>query len=225
MTGKFIPLALLAITLPTLAVGAEDPDEDWLNQPDPEAVHRSINEGKLVFLPKHPKKPVHHHHNTIVITPASLDTGWVKLIQCHENMDKFPRAQVVYNRKRIRNLRITAFRHIGRAWVEKASVQLQEVKKGAVLCVQADSLALIKQPDGSFMLRNGPFMRRFLDGYFPMRVSIDIKLPAGIVFASIKPAIQPGFRVIHHPRAIHIDAWFEGRLFTRVRLRYSKDSK
>ena len=225
MTGKSALLGLLAAVLPALATSASDPDEDWLNQPDPEAVHRSINEGKLVFMPKPPKKSVHHHHNTIVITPDSLDSGWVKLIQCHENMDKFPRAQVVYNKKRIKNLRITAFRHIGRAWVEKASVQLEDVRKGAVLCVQADSLALIKQADGRFMLRNGPFMRRFLDGYFPMRVSIDIKLPAGVRFAGIKPAVQPGFRVIHNQRAIHIDAWFEGRLFTRVWLRYSKDSK
>jgi len=193
-------------------------EEDWFVD-DTDAIIDAINEGELNFLDTPPDKPVHHHHNTFIILESSIETGWIKLLQCHENLDKFPRSQIVYNKGRIRHLRITQQKNIGHARVEDNTVQLTDVKNDARLCIEAESRALIAQKDGTFVLQNGPFMRKLLDGYFPMRVSIDIKLPANLSFIAIEPVEQKGFRVIKGEQSLHLDAWFEGRLVTRIRFK------
>lgn len=193
-------------------------EEDWFVE-DPDAIYDAINEGELTFLDKPPEIPVHHHHNTIIVLKSSIETGWVKLLQCHNNLDIFPRLQIVYNKDKIRDLRITRQKNIGEARVEGHTVQLTDVNSNARLCVEAESRALIAQKDGTFVLQNGPFMRKFLDGYFPMRVSIDIKLPANLSFIAIEPGEKNGFRVIKGKQSLHLDAWFEGRLVTRIRFK------
>ncbi len=197
-------------------------EEDWFVD-DTDAIIDAINEGELNFLDTPPDKPVHHHHNTFIILKSSIETGWIKLVQCHENLDKFPRAQIVYNKGRIRHLRITRQKNIGHARVEDNTVQLTDVKNDARLCIEAESRALIAQKDGTFVLQNGPFMRKLLDGYFPMRVSIDIKFPANLSFIAIEPVEQKGFRVIKGKQSLHLDAWFEGRLVTRIRFKRVAD--
>ena len=193
-------------------------EEDWFVE-HPYAIYDAINEGELTFLDKPPETPVHHHHNTIIVLKSSIETGWVKLLQCHDNLDIFPRLQIVYNKDKIRDLRITRQKNIGEARVEGHTVQLTDVNSNARLCVEAESHALIAQQDGTFVLQNGPFMRKFLDGYFPMRVSIDIKLPANLSIVVIEPVEQKGFRVSKGKQTLHLDAWFEGRLVTRIRFK------
>ena len=124
----------------------------------------------------------------------------------------------LYHRKRVRNIKITKAVNIGKAWVERNSVQLRDVKKNAQLCVEADSKALSRNADGSYTLKNGPFMRRFLDGFFPMRVSMDLQLPKTVKFLSIHPQQQHGFRVNSSIKGVHFDAWFEGKLNTKIKL-------
>jgi hypothetical protein len=199
-------------------------EEDWFVD-DTDAIIDAINEGELNFLDTPPDKPVHHHHNTFIILESSIETGWIKLVQCHENLDQFPRAQIVYNKGKIRHLRITRQKNIGHARVEDNTVQLTDVKNDARLCIEAESRALIAQKDGTFVLQNGPFMRKLLDGYFPMRVSIDIKLPANLRFIDIEPAEQKGFRVTRGEQSLHLDAWFEGRLVTRIRFKRVPETK
>jgi len=193
-------------------------DDSWLKD-DPREIFDAINEGELSFLQKPPLKQVHHHHNTLIILPDSIATGWVKLEQCHENLDRFPSAQIVYNKDKVRNIKLTAFENIGHAWVEGSSVQLTNIKADARLCMEAESRALIAQDDGTFIMKSGPFMRKFLDGYFPMRVSMNIKLPQGMSFVSIEPAEQKGFRVNKDKVGVNFDAWFEGRLTTKIHLK------
>lgn len=193
------------------------------DKPDPWSSNQDINEGKLVFLEKPPAKPVHHHQNDFTIMRSSLDDGWIGILQCHRNLDYFPRTQILYNADRIRKLKIISTRGIGKAWLAGPSVQLLKVSKYASICVEAETRALQNLGGGRYILINGPFMRRFMDGFFPMRVSINIHLPRGLAFAGISPTPQKGFRVRHTSKSIHIDTWFEGRLFTRVSLRYSKN--
>jgi len=193
-------------------------EEDWFVE-HPDAIYDAINEGELTFLDKPPDTPAHHHHNTIIVLKSSIETGWVKLLQCHDNLDIFPRLQIVYNKDKIRDLRITKQKNIGEARVEGHTVQLTDVNSNARLCVEAESRALIAQQDGTLVLQNGPFMRKFLDGYFPMHVSIDIKLPANLSFIAIEPGEQKGFKVIKGNQSLHLDAWFEGRLVTRIRFK------
>ncbi|MBI4757298.1 MAG: alpha/beta hydrolase [Betaproteobacteria bacterium] len=182
----------------------------------PSAAH--VNEGQLHFLSELPNKPVHHHRNEIVITDASLDDGWVQLRQCHEHLDPVPNSQVVFNRDRTRDLRIEQAEGIGRAWIEGHTVQLRDTGHAARLCVTAASRALARLPDGAFNLRNGPFLRRFLDGYFPMRVSQIVRVEtARLRFRDATPAPQAGFRVWRQGMDVHYEAQFEGRLITILR--------
>ena len=213
---------LLLVSIFATSVARSQTDKNWETywpDDDTDKIIDAINEGELNFLDKPPDKPVYHSQNTFIVLKSSIETGWIKLVQCHENLDKFPRVQIVYNRDRIRHLRITQQKNIGRAWVEDNTVQLTDVKSNARLCVQAESQALIAQKDGTFILQNGPFMRKFLDGYFPMRVSIDIKFPTNLSFIAIEPVEQKGFRVIQGKQSLHLDAWFEGRLVTRIRFK------
>jgi hypothetical protein len=220
MRSSIFPIifGLCLLPVPALAEMSEAEIEKWLNNDTDELPTDKINEGKLRFLPKPPVKKVHHHHNTMIVYKDSMKNGWVKMLQCHRHLDKFPRAQVLYHKKRVRNIRITKVVNIGKAWVKKNSVQLTNVKKNAQLCVEADSKALVKNADGSFTLKNGPFMRRFLDGFFPMRVSMDLQLPKNLKFISIHPQKQHGFRVNSSVKGVHFDAWFEGKLNTKIKL-------
>ena len=218
----FVSMAvLLLLSLFASAVASSRADIDWETYwpGDDDEVIDAINEGELNFLDKPPDKPVHHHHNTFIIQQNSIETGWIKLLQCHENLDTFGLAQIVYNEGRIRNLRITEHNNIVEARVEGHTVQLTDVKNHARLCIEAESRALIAQDDGSFVLQNGPFMRKFLDGYFPMRVSIDIQWPANLSFVAIEPVEQQGFTVTTGKQNLQLDTWFEGRLITRIRFK------
>ena len=187
-------------------------DDDWFGIEE-------VNEGELEFLAEPPAELVHHHENVMTLGPTSLEDGWVRLDQCHRNIDKVGRAQIIFRAERIRNLRITESTNIGSVWVEDASVQLSDIGEDSMLCLSAESFALSANGDGSYEIDNGPFMRRFLDGYYPMRVSQKIMLAdSGLEFFGIHPEIQPGFDVRVTNVSIDFDAWFEGRLLTEVKL-------
>ncbi len=201
---------------------SESEIEAWLNNDTEKLPGSNINEGKLHFLAKPPKKQVHHHHNTLIVHKNSLTDGWVKMQQCHQHLDRFPRAQIVYKKYKIKNLKLISSKNIEKAWVENYTVQLRNVKKGARICIEADTRALLKNKDGSFTLTNGPFMRRFLDGFFPMRVSMDLRFPKTLKFVSISPPQQPGLRLNFNATGVHFDAWFEGKLYTHIRLELTR---
>lgn len=202
---------LLLLLLPVLALADSEEDLFFKSVAD-------VNEGDLTFLHKAPDKPVHHHQNRISIDDASLETGWVHLQQCHLHMDPVPSSQVLYREGFVRNLKVTRADGIGRAWVEGPSVQLENVGPQALLCVQADTRALSEREGNSYFLRNGPYMRRFLDGYYPMQVSLDVHLETQkLHFAGIIPPPQPGLRVTSSPRDVEVEALFEGRLRTEMR--------
>lgn len=211
----------LAIGLATAGARAQDPSreqlEEWFNAP-PEKSAASVNEGELVFLTRLPGKPVHHHQNALVIRETSLDDGWTELTQCHENLDAVPAAQILFHRTRTTGLHIISQSGIVDAWVEGNTVQLRDIFPGAKLCIGAFSQALHDNGDGSYSLRNGPFMRKFLDGYYPMRVSMTVRLEGlALRFEGMLPAAQEGLKVSKNGREVSFDAWFEGRLVTEMR--------
>jgi hypothetical protein len=58
-------------------------------------------------------------------------------------------------------------------------------------------------------------MRRFLDGYYPMRVALNINYPAQrLRLVGQSPVSQEGFRVDRDDQGLQVDATFEGRLIT-----------
>lgn len=194
--------------------------EQWFNDEllTDEERALAVNEGVLEFLSKQPDKAVHFSQNILTISKDSLSTGWVNLVQCHVNLDAVAASQVVYRYKRMRNLVVDSFEKIGKAWVEGKSVQMEDVNKGAKLCIRADVGILYSHKDGSAVLVNGPFHRKFLDGYYPMHVSLEIKYPRALLkYKSISPNAQPGFSVTHSKNTLTVNAWFEGELRTEVR--------
>jgi len=195
--------------------------ERWLesDEPLPPSVStEDVNEGELVFLARPPAKPVHHHFQRLILDARSRQSGWVRMAQCHENLDPVPATQIVFRPGRIRDLEITQVRGIERAWVEGDTVQLENVGRDARLCLRGLSRALTPQPDGGWALVNGPYMRRFLDGYYPMRVTVVIEYgEARLRPVRIRPPGQPGFTVEQAPGRIRLEAWFEGRLQTEIR--------
>lgn len=194
--------------------------ERWFNEDadDDTARALAVNEGPLVFLTQPLVKPVHHSHNTLVIDANSLTSGWVKLTQCHSNLDAVAASEVVYRYQRMRNLRIKSSSGIGRAWIEDNSVQMTDIQHNASLCVSAEVAILYANADHSYTLRNGPFHRKFLDGYYPMHVTLDIHYPdSRLRLAEIDPPPQPGFELSTSPGRLLLNAWFEGELRTVLR--------
>ncbi|MEW5769706.1 MAG: hypothetical protein AB1831_05010 [Pseudomonadota bacterium] len=204
MSSRRLRLACLILSFPALA-WAED-DLFLKSVAD-------VSDGELRFLTRLPDKPVHHHQNRITIDDASLADGWVRLQQCHTHLDVVPSSQVVYREDFVRKLRVTHAEGIGRAWVEGPSVQLADVGHDARLCIEAETRALSARSGDSYFLRNGPYMRRFLDGYYPMRVSLSVHIATPrLRFRSIDPPPQPGFSVTASAGDVDIEATFEGRL-------------
>ena len=209
-------MVLLVMLLNVLVFTDVRADDEW-QFPDDDLESRitGVNEGVLEFLSKPPKQPVHHHKNRIEIIPASLDNGWVKLEQCHTNLDQVGLLEVTYHPNRIRDIYILSFRNIGTIQVQGARVELTEIGPGAIFCLLAESKALIKLNGEGYRLRNGPYMRRFLDGYYPMRVSLEIKYPESLIsLKDYKPLPGESGSIILNPGFIHWDSWFQGRLFT-----------
>ncbi len=190
--------------------------EEWLFD-DSDSLIEEVNEGELVFLQKPLKKLVHHHHNKMLISDASIEDGWVGLDQCHRNLDPVPLAQIVFRKDRVRGLKVSKVSNIDKAWVEGASIQLQGIQPNALLCISAETRSFVYNRDGTFSLHSGPFMRKFLDGYYPMKVTLDVSVKSErLRFFRMIPKKQKGFTISHSDKDVHFDALFEGRLSTEI---------
>lgn len=214
---QLLALAVIVATGLPLALAADvaDPWAEMEAELDLEARVRAVSDGDLRFLEAERVEGKHVHQNRIAIDESSLADGWVGLTQCHEGLDAVPAAQIVFKPGRIRALEVLEATRIGSARVEGDSVQLEDIAPGARLCLRGESRALHRLGEGQVRLRNGPYMRRFLDGYYPMRVVLDISYPAErLVLAGHSPAEQEGFAVQAQPGSLAVDAAFEGRLVT-----------
>jgi len=177
-----------------------------------------INEGELRFLERPPERPPHLHSTHVFITEDSLKSGWVTAKQCHYHLDQVSALQVVFNERRVRRIEILQADNIERAWVQGASVQVTNVGKDAVLCLRSENLAIKRnQAERSYEWHGGPYMRRFLDGFFPMQVKLAIDYPADTIRLE---SIDPGslrFKTVAQPGLIRLDALFEGKLDITIR--------
>jgi hypothetical protein len=153
----------------------------------------------------------------MLISDNSVEDGWVGLEQCHRNLDPVSLAQIVFRQDRVRGLEVSEVSNIDKAWVEGASIQLQGVRRNALLCIRAETRSFVYNGDGTFSLHSGPFMRRFLDGYYPMRVTLDVSVDSKrLRFYRMTPEKQAGFSFRHSDKSVHFEALFEGRLRTEI---------
>lgn len=213
---------LLGCLLPACAaiagnVSSEDIElEDWFNR-ESEPAAPQLREGEFVFLSPPPDNKTLHSINVITVTRSSIDDGWVQLRQCYEGLDAVPAAEVVYRYRKLRHLRIHSKTNIGQAVSRGQTVQLTDVRQDATLCIRAEAQILYPQADGRFLLRNGPFHRSFLDGYFPLHVSVGVQFPSALLqYLDTSPQAQPGFRVDVKGEHVDIDSWFVGKLTIEV---------
>ncbi|MCG7985160.1 MAG: hypothetical protein JAY90_20730 [Candidatus Thiodiazotropha lotti] len=187
-------------------------EEDFWEEPEIE-----VNEGVLEFLSQPPEKPVHHHRNQITITRSSLQDGWVELSQCHHHLDPVPRLEIVYHPQRIRDIRIVSSNNIGHAEVVGHKLDLSDVKRSAEICLSAQSRALHNLGEGLYQLRNGPYMRRFLDGYYPMQLSLEVRYPAErIELSGQQPLPEGGVDQESMNGLFKWSGWFTGKLSTQL---------
>ncbi len=209
-------LLLLVALAPAWALEPGEDPEAWLED-DGEFRALAVNEGELEFLTKPPQEQVLHSTQRFSITQHSLDEGWVGLRQCHEHIDAVHKAQVVYQYRDMRKLRIEAISSIGQAWVEGQSVQLIDVGVDARLCVSAE-VNIMHADKGGFVLRSGPYHRRFLDGYYPLHLTLEVAYSEDLLrLEDVSPPRQEGLEYQIAPGKISVDTWFVGRLFVDMR--------
>ncbi|MGV6826894.1 MAG: hypothetical protein ACWA5Q_07950 [bacterium] len=200
----------------TVAVSSTPPAEDeWLKHvPDPPKIE--VNEGELDFLTSEPEKPPHLHHHHLRISQSSLTDGWVSLFQCHQQMAVTGSAEIAFHPERSRNLKVTFTDNIGHTSVEGHSVQMEDIQHGAVLCLSLETHALHQQ-ENAWVLRNGPFMRRFLDGYFPLLLTMTVDWRnTDLCLAQMTPTPQPGLDLYTINDFLRLEALFEGQLMTAL---------
>lgn len=190
--------------------------EKWFEQDNATATE-AVNEGELRFLTQMPDKPTLHSINKLVIFPSSLDDGWVAMSQCYQNLDPVASSEVVYRYKAMRDLKIISYKNIGSAQAKGQSIQLTEVRKSAELCVSAMVRIFYSNPDGSYSLVNGPFLRKFLDGYYPYHLTLEVEYPgSNLIPDHIDPPEQPGFSVQQKDGMLVLDGTFEGILHVEI---------
>ena len=190
--------------------------EKWFEE-DFEEKAAQVNEGQLEFLATPPENQDSHSiANHITITPQSLKDQWISFKQCHTNLDPVAQSQVVYRYKQMRNLRIENSSNIDRAWVEDQSVQMEGLTRGARICILADAQIFRRiNIDGknAYAIRNGPYYRKFFDGYYPFNMTFSVKYPAAhLKLLTMSPEPQPGVTVKTSDGFIEINTWFEGEL-------------
>lgn len=233
LAGLAISVAVASLALvatPIMAAGstsAADEEAEWdaaweaaEERARLEARARAVNEGELAFLPREPAADAARMEKRLDLAWESLDDGWAPMHQCHHNLDPAAAVQIVYNDERTRDIRITRRDGVGRAEVDGPSVQMRDIERGASLCVAAQVLAILPHPDkAGYVVDNGPFMRRFLDGYYPMQVRLEVRWPEGMLaFEESSPPAQPGLAIESNDQGVTLDAYFEGRLESRLHL-------
>jgi len=188
-------------------------DGDWSALEQQELLEQralDVNEGELQLLDKPPEAASHHHQNRLLITEQSLEDGWVTMYQCHSGLDRVAASQVVYKKGLIRNIKITSSKNIGSARVEANTVQMEDIAEDSEICISADKKALVYE-NGLYYLRLGPFMRRFLDGYYPMHVQIEVCYPAYLQLLRSSP-VKARHSTRNRTSYADIDVWVVGKL-------------
>lgn len=213
MNSHFLILFFISIN----AFAFTDEEERWLNAID-DAVITEKNEAKLKFIkPPLNSQPL-HSTNKLIISHKSINDGWVDLHQCYRHLDKLPEVDITYYYRSIKNLTLISKKNIDSAIIKDQSITLKNIKDNAEICVSAEVRIFYQNPDQSFSLANGPYHRRFLDGFYPFHVSLNIQYPDQLLsFQKTYPKPTQNFSVTNINNKLLIETYFEGILNIEVR--------
>lgn len=185
-------------------------NNDKLDMPEEAAVQDEV----LRFILKTKKKNIPLTEKTYRINADSLKTGWVIIEQCYHNLDPVSQLEVLYEYQEMRKLEVTHQHLVEKLWIEGQSVQMENLSKGAAVCTKAEVKILRHADTQKYLLLAGPFKRKFLDGYYPMQVKLNIHYPAKqLAFDEMFPAPAPGFNVSKTNDSISISSIFTGKLY------------
>lgn len=176
---------------------------------------QSVSSGDLRFVKadKIDTRFDYHMTNQIKFMATSLTDGWLSLNQCHYNLDAVKTLEIVYAADKTRNLRIVSQKHIGSAEVQGNRVQLNDIQGSAQICISAETRGLEAIGNQQWQLKRGPFMRRYLDGYYPMQVSLAVdwsQHPLQLI--EMQPTAQQGVVTQQNDRQFNAIYQFEGKL-------------
>lgn len=174
----------------------------------------------LRFLAERPDPDAYWYASTVHITPESLGTGVVRIETCHHRLDAISRIVIAFNADRVQSLHVSSSSGMDKAEVVGKRVELTGVKTGGSVCVDVTSRALDREGAGRWRLQAGPLMRRYLDGYLPMRAQLQVRWPPGLLqVLETEPAVQPGVVLSREgDTAATLDVTFAGRLMPRFTL-------
>lgn len=86
--------------------------------------------------------------------------------------------------------------------------------------LRAKVKVLQRLPEKTYVIQNGPYHRRFLDGYYPYHVGLTVHYSKNdIRLGQVVPEQQDGFDVTETKEGLSIDSWFKGIL--RIRLEFT----
>ena len=217
----FISLFFFTTVLSAKEYLSPEEIEKWFNSDDELPISK-VNDGQLTFLTSSTKKNIFNSVINIFVDQKSIDDGWTKLTQCYSNLDPIHRTAVVYRKNLIKNLTVLSSKNIKGTNVSDNKVFLKDVSKNAMLCIGASARNFYQNKDRTFSLVNGPYHRKFLDGYYPYHLKLNINFIPKLKFSYALPKQQPGFQVQQDSRALFIDTIFEGRLKTEFRFNLIK---
>ena len=188
----------------------EEKLEAWFNED--EHLPIQVDEGELILLPKTDNKTL-HSISEITITPESIKTGWVKIDQCYKHLDPINLTEIVYQYQFIKNFHVTAAENIQSAKINKNHIELENITQHSLLCIEADVKILNKNSDNTYSIKNGPYHRRFLDGYFPFHVTLIIHYPESLLkIKRTSPSNAVGLSLNKERNKIIYDNVFAGQL-------------
>ena len=193
---------------------------EWLES-DAEHPAFEVNEGDLEFLPRPADRVEHAQTMQITLTGESIESGWAVVDQCHRNLDSVPSLEIVFHRQRVRALQVVSFRNMRHAEAAGHRVLVSDIRPDSEICLSAESKILHpvagQRGQQIFRMVNGPFMRRFLDGYYPISLQLQVSYPQAMLeIRDVQPGSQPGWDIRYDAGRIHMNGRFEGRLKTTL---------
>lgn len=187
-------------------------EKAWLED-DSSAEARQVSEGELRWVTPDKTHNQYRLENTLTLNAESLKTGWITFSQCHYQLDPRIAIDIVYGVSRTQNLTVTSSQHIGSIEIAQDHISLKNIEQNAQICVTGKTKVLTQLGPTQFRMVRGPYIRKFLDGFYPMQVTETIRWNGlALTLNDLKTQADLGydFKVSQHQ--LIANYWFEGLL-------------
>ena len=172
-----------------------------------------VNEGQITFMAVRPDPEGYWYESRAWLSADSLQSGLITLDTCHRQLDPNGRVVIRFNPERVQTIEVLSSQGIGETIVESQRVDMRNVQRGGEICLRLQSRALEATGEGRWRLHAGPLMRRYLDGYLPMRALLSVSWPEGLLdVADVSPVPQAGVVFSERPDGATLDMTFAGTL-------------